>query len=137
MGSCGLTGKQLTTMLGNILLATVLITVVHSASIYPAHYHHNVVLYHNVATYPMYYQAGPVLPPLQPPATTRQGILNGLFQFLGDIVPQVDDNDTNERPNEDHVITPEDAQAIWISGFPIARTSQHGLFPVLKTQFQY
>merc|ERR1712050_69037 len=107
MGSRLVTFQYLTM---NILLIAVLsfVTLSSCASVYKP-----LVLY---PYYVPYQQLGPTIPI----ATPRQGFLGNLINSVGNIltngnqVRQDDDGDGN-------VVTPEDAQAVWISGFPIRR----------------
>ena len=88
-----------------------MLTWVNCASLYPS------------PVFPSYLQPGSFpdqrLLHLQPAVTTRQNIIDNLVIGIGGILnPQGGQN--NQRPNGDESgITPEDAQAIWISGFPL------------------
>ena len=88
-----------------------MLTWVNCASLYPS------------PLFPSYLQPGSFpdqrLLHLQPAVTTRQSIIDNLVIGISGILnPQGGQN--NQRPSEDESgITPEDAQAIWISGFPL------------------
>ena len=79
--------------------------------------------------YPLYYQPQNVVDSrvliLQPILTPRQGMIGNLVNAIGGILNQgsQDGQINNQRPSGDgNGVTPEDVQAIWISGFPIRRT---------------
>ena len=95
------------------------LAIASSASLYPSYTY----------PYPLYYQPGGFVGSrvlvFQPIVTPRQGIIGNLVNAIGGILNQgsQDGQNNNQRPSEDvSGVTPEDVQAIWISGFPIRRT---------------
>merc|ERR1719500_355433 len=88
------------------------LTAVSCASVYPP------------AFYPLNAYQPAIPTPFQPVVSARQGILGNLVNTIGTILNQgSQDRQDNQRPDGDGSgIKPEDAQAIWISGFPIRRT---------------